>query len=207
MIVGPQADAAHVRNVQLVTLQPAVVIMVTVLSNGAVEQQVLELEHDVDDDHVRSATAALDAALRGRALLDVPVVATTGSAEADHLVLTARTAFLDHVATGATDPLYVGGTSRLAAEHESAARLLEMLEQQVVVVSLVRNILDQGITVRIGSENEIDELSACSLVLAPYRVEGEVAGTVGVLGPTRMDYRQALAAVAAVSQQLGHLLS
>jgi heat-inducible transcriptional repressor len=207
VIVGPQVDAAHVRNVQLVTLQPAVVIMVTVLSNGAVEQQVLELEHDVDDDHVRSATAALDAALRGHTLLDVPVVATTGSAEADRLVLTARTAFLDHVATGAADPLYVGGTSRLAAEHESAARLLEMLEQQVVVVSLVRNILDQGITVRIGSENEIDELSACSLVLAPYRVEGEVAGTVGVLGPTRMDYRQALAAVAAVSQQLGHLLS
>jgi heat-inducible transcriptional repressor len=44
-------------------------------------------------------------------------------------------------------------------------------------------------------------------VLAPYTIEGEVAGTVGVLGPTRMDYQQALAAVAAVSDQLGRLLS
>ena len=44
-------------------------------------------------------------------------------------------------------------------------------------------------------------------VVAPYRVDGEVAGTVGVLGPTRMDYRQALAAVEAISQQLGRVLS
>jgi heat-inducible transcriptional repressor len=82
-----------------------------------------------------------------------------------------------------------------------------MLEHQVVVVSLVRNLLDHGVTVRIGTENERSELRECSLVLAPYTIEGEVAGTVGVLGPTRMDYQQALAAVAAVSDQLGRLLS
>jgi heat-inducible transcriptional repressor len=82
-----------------------------------------------------------------------------------------------------------------------------MLERQVVVVSLVRDLLDQGLTVRIGSENDVEELRDCAIVLAPYEVEGELAGTVGVLGPTRMDYRQALAAVAAVSQQLGRLLS
>ena len=58
----------------------------------------------------------------------------------------------------------------------------------------------------IGSENDVDELRDCSLVLAPYRVDGQMAGTVGVLGPTRMDYQQAQAAVAAVSQQLGRLL-
>jgi heat-inducible transcriptional repressor len=81
-----------------------------------------------------------------------------------------------------------------------------MLEQQVVVVSLVRDLLDQGVTVSIGSENDVDELRDCSLVLAPYSVDGQMLGTVGVLGPTRMDYQQALAAVAAVSQQLGRLL-
>jgi heat-inducible transcriptional repressor len=76
------------------------------------------------------------------------------------------------------------------------------------VVSLVHDLLDQGTTtVRIGSENSIDELRECSIVVAPYRVDGEVAGTVGVLGPTRMDYRQALAAVEAISQQLGDVLS
>ncbi len=77
----------------------------------------------------------------------------------------------------------------------------------MVVVSLVRNLLDQGVNVSIGSENEIEELRDCAIVLAPYRVEGEFAGTVGVLGPTRMDYRRTIGAVAAVSQQLGRLLT
>ena len=75
------------------------------------------------------------------------------------------------------------------------------------MVSLVRDLLESGVTVSIGAEHSVDELRDCSLVLAPYRIEGEVAGTVGVLGPTRMDYQHALAAVAAVSQQLGSLLS
>ena len=104
-------------------------------------------------------------------------------------------------------------TTGEAAEQEafptptSAAQLLELLEHQVEVVSLVSNLLDQGATVSIGSENPRDELRDCSIVVAPYRVEGEVIGTVGVLGPTRMDYRQALAAVEAISDQLGRALS
>ena len=82
-----------------------------------------------------------------------------------------------------------------------------MLEHQVVVVSLVRELLDAGPTVMIGSENPLAELRDCSIVVAPYAIEGRAAGIVGVLGPTRMDYRHALAAVAAVSQQLGRHLS
>jgi heat-inducible transcriptional repressor len=71
----------------------------------------------------------------------------------------------------------------------------------------VRELLDSGLTVSIGSENGLDELRDCSIVLASYEIDGGAAGIVGVLGPTRMDYRHALAAVSAVSQQLGRHLS
>ena len=71
----------------------------------------------------------------------------------------------------------------------------------------MREMLGPGLTVRIGSENASADLQECSLVLAPYLVEGELLGTVGVLGPTRMDYRKAQAAVATVSQRLGRQLS
>jgi heat-inducible transcriptional repressor len=121
-------------------------------------------------------------------------------------------ALRDHVQQHGGEPLWVGGASRLAAEHDaflttSTARLLELLEQHVVLATLLRELLGPGLTVRIGSENEQADLRECSLVLAPYLVEGEVAGSVGVLGPTRMDYRKAQAAVAAISQQLGRQLS
>ncbi len=87
------------------------------------------------------------------------------------------------------------------------ARLLELLERQYVVVTLVRDLIDAGLTVRIGAENDLTELRECSVVLAPYAIEGERSGTVGVLGPTRMNYPQAMAAVAVVSQRLGRHLS
>ena len=97
--------------------------------------------------------------------------------------------------------------SRQAFVTTNAARLLELLEQHTVLAALLRELLGPGLTVRIGAENERADLVECSLVLAPYLVEGELAGTVGVLGPTRMDYRKAQAAVATISQQLGRQLS
>jgi heat-inducible transcriptional repressor len=169
------------------------------------------LRSDVDGDQLARASIAFDDAIKGGTLAPATKSATTGDPDADGLVAEAIRAVTTR-ARHVSDHLYVGGVSRLAAEQDAfattatTARLLEMLEEQVVVVSLVRDLLDHGVNVSIGSENDVDELRDCSIVLAPYQVEGALAGTVGVLGPTRMDYAQALAAVAAVSQQLGRLL-
>jgi heat-inducible transcriptional repressor len=76
-----------------------------------------------------------------------------------------------------------------------------------VVVTLLRDVLDRGLSVAIGAEHGVEPLVACSVVVAPYRVEGERAGTIGVLGPTRMNYPEALAAVELVSERLGRRLS
>lgn len=212
MVVGPQHDASAVRSVQLVPLQPDVVLVVTVLSNGVVEKSVITLDGDVDEAHVGAATAVLDRQLKGAAWTELPAILATGEPEVDALARAAH-----HALTARADEepehFFVGGASRLAAEgsafetSERASRLLEMLEHQVVVVSLVRELLDQGLRVSIGSENPLDELRDCSIVLAPYAIDGAPIGVVGVLGPTRMDYRHALAAVSAVSQQLGRHLS
>jgi heat-inducible transcriptional repressor len=184
------------------------------MSNGTVEKEVIGLDRDeeLDDEQLARLGAWLTDSLQGERLAALTPPPTTGDADLD--ALAARVCdVLASRGADASEPVYVGGASRLAAEgqafstQESAGRLLELLEHQVVVVSLVQNLLDQGVTVRIGAENDRAELRECSLVLAPYTIEGDVAGTVAVLGPTRMDYQQALAAVAAVSNQLGRLLS
>jgi heat-inducible transcriptional repressor len=210
MVVGPPPDTAHVRTVQLVPLHPNLALVIAVLSNGAVEREAV----DVDDElRLAAAGAMLDGQLRGHAWGSLPDLQPTGDPDVDRIATAARDALVNRLAPEHGEPLYVGGASRLAAEHEafstteSAARLLEMLEHQVVVVSLVRELLDQGLTVTIGAENRLDELRECAIVLAPYEIDGRAAGIVGVLGPTRMDYRHALAAVSAVSHQLGRHLS
>jgi heat-inducible transcriptional repressor len=215
VVLGPHANAevATMRSVQLVSLQPSLVLALAILSNGSVEKCVLHLAADVDDATVAAAGLALDTQLSGTRWAHLPELVATGNAGADRLARQAREALAGRGEHESVDPLYVGGASRLAAEQEAfattatASRLLELLEHQVELVALVQELLAQGPTVSIGSENALDDLRDCSIVVAPYRVDGEVAGTVGVLGPTRMDYRQALAAVEAISEQLGWVLS
>ncbi|HZP31572.1 MAG TPA: heat-inducible transcriptional repressor HrcA [Acidimicrobiia bacterium] len=212
MVVGPHADTAQVRTVQLVPLQPNLALVIAVLSNGAVEREAVDLDAS-DELRLAAAGAVLDGQLRGHPWGSLPELQPTNDPDVDRIASLAREALVQRRSPEHADPLYVGGVSRLAAEQEafstteSAARLLEMLEHQVVVVSLVRELLDQGLTVTIGAENRLAELRECAIVLAPYEVDGEPAGIVGVLGPTRMDYRHALAAVSAVSHQLGRHLS
>ena len=87
---------------------------------------------------------------------------------------------------------------------EIVRSVLATLEQQFVVVTLVSDIVNRGMSVAIGVEHGVEPLSACSVVVAPVVVDGEHLGSVGVLGPTRMNYPQALATVEVVSEQLGH---
>jgi heat-inducible transcriptional repressor len=84
--------------------------------------------------------------------------------------------------------------------------VLGILEQQYVLVALLKDVLNRGLTVAIGAEHGLVPLADCSIVVAPYDVDGERAGTVGVLGPTRMHYDQTLAAVAVVSKKLSRAL-
>ena len=95
---------------------------------------------------------------------------------------------------------------KLAAAFDAVEQLSEvlgLLEKQLVVVTLMRRVIDRGLRVAIGEETGVPSLADCSLVLAPYSTEGSDGGTIAVIGPTRMDYPQALSAVAAVSRRLG----
>ena len=108
------------------------------------------------------------------------------------------------------DHVFVGGSSQIARAFdaiETVREVLGILEQQYVVVTLLRDVLDRGLQVAIGTETGMAPLAECALIVAPYQVEGEPAGTIGVLGPSRMDYPQAMAAVAVVSNRLGKRLT
>jgi heat-inducible transcriptional repressor len=128
-------------------------------------------------------------------------VPPTGDAVVDQLCRDA----LDAVRTAAHEHLYIGGTSAMASAFDAVEivrDVLRTLEQQFVVVTLVGDLIQRGLSVAIGGEHGVQPLSACSVVVAPILVDGEARGSVGVLGPTRMNYPQALATVDVVSSQL-----
>lgn len=208
VVVGPPHEAATIRAVHLVGLGPRVALVVAVLSNGVVEKRSIELAADIGEERLAAASAHLAAHLTARTLAALERVPTTGDTATDGVVAAVLRA-LRGGHDDEPDHVFVGGTSRMVASFEAVEtvrRVLTILEQQFLVVSLLRDVLDRGLSVAIGTEVGHEALAECAVVVSPYQVEGE-RGTIGVVGPTRMKYPQALAAVALVSQRLGRLLS
>ncbi len=208
VVVGPPHEGATLRSVQLVSLSPRAVLLVSVLSNGSVEDQHLEPDDEASEATVNAASAHLAGHVIGRAPTAVTSVPRTGDPAVDDLCSQAVRALSG--SGRADDLVYVGGAANMAAAFDAVdvvRNVLQTLEQQYVVVSLLRDVLHRGLSVAIGAEHGVEPLVACSVVVAPYIVEGEPIGTIGVLGPTRMNYPHALAAVDVVSERLGRRLS
>jgi heat-inducible transcriptional repressor len=209
VVIAPSHEVASVRSVQLVGLGPRVVLLVVVLSNGAVEKHSLEPRSEVNDAQLGAAGAHLASHLVGRPLGGHAVVPSSGDAMVDSLC-GAAVRLLERDHGGDPDHFFVGGTARMVSAFdavETIRKVLDILEQEYVIVTLLKDVVGGGLSVAIGSEHGVQPLADCSVVVAPYELEGEPAGTVGILGPTRMHYEQALAAVAVVSNRLGKALS
>ena len=205
VVVGPPHEVATVRSVQVVRLSDQLAVLVLVLSNGAVERRTLDLEVDTPDEDLFAVAARLAASMVDHPLTDIADPPTEGLHRVD-LLVAAGLAACRHIDP---TPVYVGGASKMATAFsaiETVRAVLAVLEEQYVVVSLLRDTLSRGLNVAIGTETGVAPLAECALVVAPYLVDGQSVGSIGVLGPTRMNYSQALAAVAVVSNQLGERL-
>lgn len=225
VVTGTQAEAATIRSVQLVDLNPSVVMVVAVTSTGAVIKRTIDTppgdgvgERDgvsgdpvgTDDEGFALADAQvlLAEGLTGQPVSALREVSFHQGIRGGPLAERAVAALAEGVEAD-SDLLYVDGTSRIAGVFEARETLesvLRVLEKQIVVVSLLREMIDGGLTVAIGSETGVAPLSECSLVVAPYESDSGPAGAIAVLGPTRMDYSHTVSAVAAVSDRLSRLL-
>jgi len=206
VVVGPTHESTAIRSVQLVGLGSRLTLLVVVLADGTVEKRSLELPIDVSDEMLAAVTAQLQTMSQGRLLSDPGQPGRTGDQALDRVLDVAGRALLGLSSTGEADQVFVGGPSRLAGAFdavETVRSVLGILEQQMVVVSLPRDVLDRGLSVAIGVEHGYEPLASCALVVAPVSVDGFDAGAVGLLGPTRMNYPQALAAAHVVGERLG----
>ena len=215
VVVGPATEKLVVRTALLTRLSSHTALLVAVMSNGAVEKRAVPIDDASTDELIEATTTFLHQHFADRSLAQLGAAEVqlpeSGRHDVDALVAACRRALEDSVPSDVgTDQVFVGGAARMAERFEAIGQVravLGILEHSFVVVSLLRDVIAQGQSVSIGSEHgELPPLAECSLVVAPYEGEGESLGTIGVLGPTRMDYPQALAAVAVVGQRLSREL-
>jgi len=203
LVSAPPLETTSVRRVEVLLLQPDVVMILVITSTGGVTKHVVACDHPVDPGlatwageylNDRVAGLTLGSGLLRKRLAD-PELAFQ---EREFLAMLAP-AF-----TGAVDDarrLFVGGAAGLfddvrADELESYRRLLEILEQRAALLALLRGSLDpRRPFVRVGAELEHPELSNVALVGAAYGLAHRTLGTVSLLGPVRMDYDMAIHSV------------
>ncbi len=211
VVVAPEANNnASIRSLLLTKITAHSAVLVVVLSNGNVDKYNVETGDFTSEDEIVKINVLLNSNLTDKYLSNLPEI-KTDNPNIDSVIVKCLKILADSAEKGGVDdtPVFVGGTSRMASQFAAIQRvreILSILEQSYVVVALLKDVLAKGLKVSIGTENEIDSLSDCALVVAPYQISDSVFGTLAVLGPKRMHYKQVLAAVETVGTQLSNQL-
>jgi heat-inducible transcriptional repressor len=215
VVSAPPIETATIRHVEVLLLQPQVLMVVVITSTGGVSKRVLTFDAPIDAGLADWGASYLNEQLVGLGLgarllhqrLGDP---SLGARERGFLAAVAP-AFTELTET-ADESLYVDGRSHLVSsyrfeDHEQLNAVMEMLERRVSLLGVLRAALDQrDVLVRIGSENEAPALHSMALVASSYGLPARNLGTVSVLGPLRMDYAHAIGAVRAAASELSRFV-
>ncbi len=215
IVSAPPVNTATIRHVEVLGLQPQVVMVVVITSTGGVTKRVFGFDSPVDPGLIAWAAEELNGRLRGvglgaRTLRSRLSDSVRGGRERGFLEALVP-AFTDLAAT-AEDSLYFDGAARLLTEHRvqdlsQINELLGMLERRVTLLGVLQVALgERDVRVRIGSENEVPALQGLSVVAAGYGLPTQPLGTVSVIGPVRMDYAVAIRAVREAALQLSRFI-
>jgi heat-inducible transcriptional repressor len=216
LVTAPPVSSATIHRIEILTLQPRVVAVVAIASNGELFKRVFTFPEPVDSGLVNWASAFLQerlagAAIGSRSLRSRLIEPDLGPAE---------TAFLKAIEPALTDlgtegdgELYMDGTARLLSESHAADiaepdSVVRALEGRVSVLSTLRSALrEQSVFLCIGAENPEPALHSVSVVGAPYGLGYRPLGAVGVIGPLRMDYAKAIDSVRVASTELSRFFA
>jgi heat-inducible transcriptional repressor len=215
VVSAPSMDTATIRHIEVLALQPQVVLVVIITSAGSVSKMFATFERAVDPGLVAWAGEYLNERLVGlglgtRMLQQRLVQATLPPTELAFLQRFAP-AFGDLASEG-EDSLFVEGTARLfnAGQIDDTTQvneLIDLLERRVALLSVLRAALaEPGVYVRIGHENELPAMHSLALVARSYGMAQRKLGTVSLIGPVRMDYAVAIATVSDAAHQLSRFV-
>ena len=214
LVIAPAVDAARLKLCELVGLGPGSALLLLVTDTGRVDKRSVELPPETSESDLERVRTVLAEQVRGRRLGEVHAAIAAIAEDAPSELRAVLQAVADATARQLTEDtvhhVFVGGQASLAGdeafERENLSRVLQLLEERVTLARLLADATaDDRPTVRLGEENAVEDLRAASLVAQRYQLI--TAGSLGVIGPTRMDYAGVVATVRAVADQLQATLS
>ncbi|HEV3319228.1 MAG TPA: heat-inducible transcriptional repressor HrcA [Solirubrobacteraceae bacterium] len=215
VVSAPALTTASIRHVEVLALQPRVVVVVIITSTGSVSKMMVTFEHAVDPGLVTWAGEYLNERLVGTGLgarmLHQRLI-DSGLSGTEIAFLRRLAPAFGELDPGSEDALYVEGTAHLFSTGmiEDTAQineLMSLLERRVALLRVLRTALgERGVYVRIGHENEIPAMHSLGLVATSYGVARRKLGAVSVIGPVRMDYAEAIVIVRKAAHELSRFV-
>lgn len=215
IVSAPPIGDTTVRHVEVLLLQPQVLMVVVITSTGGVSKRVFTYERTIDSGLTGWAAAYLNEQLVGRPL----GARTLRSRLADPDLSTTERTFIEGLAPAFTDleetaeqTLYVDGAHRLFAESRvpdvsQLHELMEVLERRAVLLGALQQALgSRDVYVRIGAENAVPALRSMSMVAGNYGLPSRNLGTISIIGPTSMDYGAVIGTVRSAAGELSRFV-
>ena len=216
IVTAPPIDTATIRHIEVLPLQPQVLMVVVITSTGGVNTRLFTFDRTVDTGIAEWAASYLNERLVGTGLGARRLaqrLMDPSLSRAEVAFLTALLPVFTDLSESAEDLVYIDGTSRLLARDRNADvselnALMDMLERRVTMLGLLQAALGgHDVRVRIGSENDQPALRSLALVAAGYGLPQRTLGTVSVIGPLRMDYPRVISVVRDAATQLSRFVA
>jgi heat-inducible transcriptional repressor len=213
LVTAPPLDTATIHRVEALLLQPTVVMVVVISSAGAVTKRTFNFEQSVDTGLVEWASEYLNERLSGLGLGSRMIANRLSDPDlgpSEQLFLASIESAFSSLEGAGEQELYVEGAARLLSDSHfddlpDIDRLMRVLERRAGMLRMLRSALDErSVFLWIGDENPQPELRSVSVVGANYGLGYRNLGSVGVVGPLRMDYATVIASVRGAARELSH---
>ncbi|WP_418790701.1 heat-inducible transcriptional repressor HrcA [Phosphitispora sp. TUW77] len=217
MVMGPQFTKSNLRHVQLVPFDSNKALVLVVTDCGLVQNKILDLPQSVNEVDLQKITQVMNAKLQGISLDQIKLTLIKEIyyelSNHKHIFEAAMEMVQETLYLNQEEKVYLAGTLNIFNQPEfrdlSRVRtLLSLLEQDKVLKEILNenNNAETGISVTIGSENRVDGLRDCSTITATYQIDGRTVGSVGIIGPTRMDYEKAVCIIEFMTTHLSKIM-
>ena len=215
VIVAPQAQALRIRRVQLVPITENTALLVIVTNAGIVKDAVVRVPGELSAEHLHAISNLLTDQLADRPIDQVRQrfrVLIHQLGEHRRLLANVMNALETSIVEPSESDVVVGGSANLLSypeysDIEKARNFLAVLDSKETLARLLGSRGGVEFTIRIGSENEAPEFQDCSVVTATYHIGSGTSGTLGIIGPTRMDYQRVIAVMKTLKYAMNELLS
>ena len=217
LVTGPsRQEELCIRNLQLVKASSSTALVIIVTNAGVIRDQIIRISPLMDDDALYVISRMLSEMLIDNTLSEASVVLSTIMEQTDinnvELMSCVKHLVDEVCAQGDKQKIVFGGTSNILNfpeynDAQKAKEFFSVLETKEQLISLMQNSNQMEFTVHIGPETGIAELENCSLITASYRFGNNTQGSMGVIGPTRMQYGKVMGVLQAMGQQLTSLFT